>query len=245
MKGKTAIVIGGSRGIGAAAVEMFGRRGAEVVFTYSRKFQRAQQLLKRLCESGATTCLRQLDICDHAAIAHFVAELSAGNTMFDFLVLAAAGGLEPGRGPDYASKINEEAPAALVRGILPRARDGAVIIFLTSHEAHFFGTQPTYEGYAPIAASKHAGEQRLKALAHLMQARGVQLNVISGDIVPETATGKLLEYKDPGLLERRRAAVGQLPSVYDIAERIELLCDRPLNTFGEVSFVWDPVGYTA
>jgi hypothetical protein len=121
----------------------------------------------------------------------------------------------------------------------------ALVFYLTSHEAHFCERHAPHSLYALVAASKYAGEQRLRALKDLVQTRGAQLNVISGDIVPDSATGKLLEYRDPGILERRRALVGTLPTTRDFADRIEALCAQPLPEFAAVSFVWEPFGYPA
>lgn len=245
MRGKNAVVIGGSRGIGAATVEMFGRRGADVTFTYARRLQRGQQLADRLTAmgTGGDVRLKQLDVCDEDSVDRFVAEIQHQNRAIDYLVLAAAGGLEPGRGESYAFEINDAAPAAMVSKLLPHLSGNALIVYLTSHEAHFSGQQTAHSSYAPVARSKHAGEQRLKSMKHAIESHQVYFNVISGDIVPESATGKLLEYKNPGILEHRRTLVGALPTSRDFADRIEELCERPMREFGAVSYVWEPMGY--
>ena len=47
---KTIIVTGGAGGIGKAAVEALSERGANVLFTYLRHEERAQQMIERLAE---------------------------------------------------------------------------------------------------------------------------------------------------------------------------------------------------
>ena len=53
LSGKVALITGGSRGIGAAAVRMFVAAGAHVFFSYEKAKQQAEQLIKEL---GADNC---------------------------------------------------------------------------------------------------------------------------------------------------------------------------------------------
>ena len=44
LAGKAAVITGGSRGIGAAAVKLFAQAGADVVFNYQRNREAAEQV---------------------------------------------------------------------------------------------------------------------------------------------------------------------------------------------------------
>ena len=52
LSGKVALITGGSRGIGAAAVRMFVEAGARVVFNYQKAKEPAEQLVKELGENN-------------------------------------------------------------------------------------------------------------------------------------------------------------------------------------------------
>ena len=54
LKGKTAVVTGGSRGIGRAIVERLAADGAAVVFTYASRGEAAAEVVRAVEESGGT-----------------------------------------------------------------------------------------------------------------------------------------------------------------------------------------------
>jgi len=58
LSGKVALITGGSRGIGAAAVRMFVASGARVLFNYEKSKQQADQLVKELGDDkcAAVSC---------------------------------------------------------------------------------------------------------------------------------------------------------------------------------------------
>ena len=52
LEGKTAIITGGSRGIGKGIVEVFVKHGCNVAFTYNSSAAPAEALAKELSKSG-------------------------------------------------------------------------------------------------------------------------------------------------------------------------------------------------
>jgi 3-oxoacyl-[acyl-carrier protein] reductase len=68
---KRVFITGGSRGLGAACVELFSQRGWEVVFTYHTGAERAQTLCERL---QGVSCL-PLDLSDSLAVYETAKEL--------------------------------------------------------------------------------------------------------------------------------------------------------------------------
>ncbi|WP_230208423.1 SDR family oxidoreductase [Microlunatus sp. Gsoil 973] len=117
-------------------------------------------------------------------------------------------------------RLNRDAQVRLAELAVGAMAGSGRIVFVTSHEAHFFGEHPTLPEYEPVAASKHAGERALRERQSDFTRRGVDLVVVSGDLIDGTITAKLLDRVRPGLIKARRDEAGYLPTVEDFAARV-------------------------
>ena len=68
LTGKSALVTGASRGIGAAIAQRLAKKGAEVAITYSSSSERAQQLVKEIAGSGERAIAIKADAADQNAV---------------------------------------------------------------------------------------------------------------------------------------------------------------------------------
>ncbi|WP_368680832.1 hypothetical protein R1X32_11050 (plasmid) [Rhodococcus opacus] len=98
-----------------------------------------------------------------------------------------------GAEPDYPMRINRDAQLRLVRLALPLMPARARIVFVTSHQAHFYGRKPVPTEYEPIAISTRAGEDALRAMIPELFDHDVDLIVVSGDMIDGTIIVRLLE----------------------------------------------------
>lgn len=236
---RRALIIGGSRGIGAASARRFAQSGWEVGVTYLRHAARAEQVASDLRALTAQAHVFAFDVCCEQSLQMLRGTLDALFGPIDTLVHAASGGLEAGVPQDYADRINRVAPIATAYGLLDKLTVGGSIIFLTSHEAHFHLPGQSYEPYDLIASTKHAGELALHAAAADINRRGAVLKIISADLVEDSYTAKLLERGDPGHTARRREQVGRLPTAEDVADEILWRADDA-SIAGAVSYVFEP-----
>jgi len=146
----------------------------------------------------------------------------------DILVLNASGGMESGMGEDYAMRLNRDAQVNVVEGALPHLAEGARIVFVTSHQAHFIRTTPTMPEYEPVALSKRAGEDALRAKLPEFAASGVEFVVVSGDMIEGTITATLLERANPGAIAARREDAGRLYNVSEFAAEVAAAVAEPI-----------------
>ena len=126
------------------------------------------------------------DLTDSDAVTAMFDTIRAEFGGLDILVLNASGGMESGMADDYAMKLNRDAQLNLLATARPLLAGGARVVFVTSHQAHFFGTAETMPEYVPVARSKRAGEDALRALIPELAAAGIGFVVVSGDIIEGT-----------------------------------------------------------
>ncbi len=144
----------------------------------------------------------------------------------DVLVLNASGGLEQDVDQGYAMRLNRDSQVALAKEALPLMGAGSVIVFVTSHLAHFHGEKEVMPEYEPVAASKKAVEVKLREMSPALEWVGVRLVVVSGDLIDGTITPKLLDRMRPGIINQRREEAGRLPTTEDFAASIILAAGR-------------------
>ncbi|ORV27513.1 short-chain dehydrogenase [Mycolicibacterium conceptionense] len=217
--GGVALVTGASRGIGAEVARKLGAGGLHVLVNYREKAARANGVVDEIRAAGGQASAAGADVCDEAAVNALLADVRERFGTLDVLVLNASGGLERGADPGYAMRLNRDAQLCLATLALPLMPPGARIVFVTSHQAHFYPAKPVPQGYEPIAESKRAGEDALLAAKPQLAERGITLKVVSGDMIDGTIIVRLLQRRDPAAVEARRSRA-VLPSVDEFATEI-------------------------
>jgi NAD(P)-dependent dehydrogenase (short-subunit alcohol dehydrogenase family) len=223
------LVTGGSRGIGAEVARQLARADTHVVVNYREKLARADAVAEAIRSAGGHASTLGADISDEAESARLVDEIKARFGRLDALILNASGGLELGADPGYAMRLNRDAQRRLAALALPLMPVGARIVFVTSHQAHFFPNKAVPKGYTAVAASKRAGETALYAMRSEFERAGVHLTVVSGDMIDGTIIVRLLERRDPGAVDARRTHA-PLPTVSEFAAAITNAVDTSMPT---------------
>lgn len=237
LENKAALVTGASRGIGAAIARTLADRGSDVAINFRSKRPRAEEVARYVRSRGRRALLAQADLIDRRGLERMMREIREAFGKLDVLVLNASGGLEKDRPASYAMDLNLTAQVATLETALPLMPRGGCIVFVTSHWAHFYGRKRVYEAYEPIAASKKAGEDALRAQLPRLAASGLRLAIVSGDMIEGTITPRLLERSEPGLIAARREEAGALPTIEEFALAIvDAAADTALPS-GYVSFV--------
>ena len=94
LKGRTAVVTGGSRGIGGAIVELFAAHGAKVIFCHYRDEVNAAALLDRLKSSNLDAFSIECDVSDEVSVSNMAARVHEIFSHVDILVNCAGIGGE-------------------------------------------------------------------------------------------------------------------------------------------------------
>ncbi len=228
LDGRRALVTGSSRGIGADTVRYFAEAGARVVINFRNKEARAVKLADSIREAGGTAITVGADLTDPASVAAMFDTVKAELGGLDILVLNASGGMESGMAADYAMQLNRDAQVNVLTAALPLLGPGSRIVFVTSHQAHFIRTTPTMPEYEPVALSKRAGEDELRALIPSLTGKGIEFVVVSGDMIEGTITATLLERANPGAISARKDAAGKLYNVSEFAAEVAAAAVDPV-----------------
>lgn len=244
LSGRRALVTGSSRGIGADTVRYFAEAGADVVINYRNKAARAEKLAKELGVHGGRVLVEAADLTSPDSVAAMMADIQEQLGGLDVLVLNASGGMEGGMAEDYALKLNRDAQLNVLDQALPLLSQGSRVVFVTSHQAHFIRTTPTMPEYVPVAESKRAGEDALRARIPELAARGVEFVVVSGDMIEGTITATLLERMNPGAISDRKEAAGRLYNVSEFAAEVAQAAVDTVPT-NNTRYVGDVSGFGA
>ena len=225
--GKRALVTGSSRGIGADTVNYLAEAGASVVVNYRNKEARALKIVDAITADGGQAIAVGADLTDPASVESMFAEAQKAFGGLDILVMNASGGMESGMGEDYAMKLNRDSQLNLLKAALKVLVDGARVVFVTSHQAHFIREVETMPEYVPVALSKRAGEDALRDMIPALTEKGIEFVVVSGDMIEGTVTATLLDRLNPGAIDARKEAVGKLYNVEEFAAEIVKAAEAP------------------
>lgn len=170
-QGKSVLVLGGSRGIGAAIVRRFARDGAAVTFSYAGSRDAAEQLAK---ETGSKAVVA--DSANRDAVIALVRECGP----LDILVANAAIiviGDALDQDPDEIDRlfrINIHAPYhAAVEAARQMPQGGRVIVIGSVN-----GDRMPVAGMASYAMSKSALQGLARGLARDFGPRGITVNIV-------------------------------------------------------------------
>ncbi|BEL12036.1 SDR family oxidoreductase [Actinoplanes sichuanensis] len=215
LHGKTALVTGGSRGIGRAVVERLTADGARVVFTYHSAEAAAAELAAR---TGAEAVR-----CDQADLGTLPAIFEPVADGLDILVNNAAiafakpiAEITPADF-DHVITVNTKFPTFAIQAAVPVLRDGGRIINVSS-----INTAVPAPGGALYSAGKAALEQITKVAARELGPRRITVNTVSPGA---TDTDMLRSVNTPEGLERAAAvtALQRLGTPADVAAVIAFL----------------------
>lgn len=236
LEGTTAIVTGSSRGIGADVAQLLAAQGAAVVVNYRQKAPRANKVVAGIEAAGGKAVAVGADLTTDEGPAALVDAAVSGFGGLDLLVLNASGGMETSMGEDYALRLNRDAQVAMLTAAVEVMPAGSRVVFVTSHQAHFIEKVETMDAYEPVARSKRAGEDALRALIPQLEEKGITLVVVSGDMIEGTVTATLLDRATPGAIEARRQEAGRLYSVAEFAAEIVRMATADVPT-GHTEYV--------
>lgn len=223
--GKTAVVTGGTRGIGRAISIRLAREGAKVFALYGRSRAAADELLGQAAAEGLNIeCLRG-DLTHEGQFAALVAEIREKAPTIDFLVHSAASGVHRAahelslKHLRWTFEVNVFSIHNLITSLIENIPSGGRVIGITSS-----GGVRVIPFYTAVGASKGALEAMFRHYAHEFAARGISVNCVCPGLVLTDAVEHFPDKE--GRIDRAQAStpIGELTVPDDVASTVAFLC---------------------
>jgi 3-oxoacyl-[acyl-carrier protein] reductase len=233
LEGKTALITGGSRGIGAAAVRLFTQAGAKVAFNYQKARSQAEALVKECGEQRCFAIASNLNSPDSARA--LVDEAAKHFGRIDILV--ANHGVWPSEdiaiekmtGEQWRStlSINLDSVFGLVKYAVaqmksqPRAGSsaGGHIVLISSTSG-----QRGEAYHCDYSATKGAIISLTKSLAAELAPAGIYVNCVAPGWVDTDMSKPALEDSSTGAKIRAGIPLGRAGTPEEIAAPVLFLC---------------------
>jgi 3-oxoacyl-[acyl-carrier protein] reductase len=226
LKGKTALVTGGSRGVGAATARMLARAGANVAISYRTRVAAADAVVAELRAAGARSFAVAGDLAEREAVDGLFGRVADEFGRLD--VVVANAGIWPADDVPVAEMtddqwrrtraVNLDAAFFVTRAAARMLADDGRLVLVGSTAG-----QRGEAYHADYAASKGALMSLVKGVAVELAPRGITVNCVApGWIDTEMAA---LPYQGEG---RARIAatipLGRVATAEDVAGPIVFLC---------------------
>jgi 3-oxoacyl-[acyl-carrier protein] reductase len=185
LAGKTALVTGGSRGIGRAAALALGRAGAQVLVHYGRAAKEAEEVAAQIRAAGGRADVVTADLSAPDGPHKLAKQVRAiVGERLDILVanagISKAATIEETTLADFDElfAVNVRAPFFIVQQLLPILADGSSIVFVSSLGAH-----AAVSNLSAYSATKGAIDTIVKHFAFALGPRGIRVNAVAPGIV--------------------------------------------------------------
>lgn len=216
------VVTGGSRGIGAAAVRRFARRGDTVAFLYEKNDEAA----RRVSEETGALALRA-DVADRAAVERAFSALRGVDVLVNCAGIAHYGLISEISGEEWDRlfAVNVKGIYHCVNAALPfmlRKQSGSIV-----NISSMWG-QVGASCEAAYSAAKGAVLALTKALAKELGPSGIRVNAVAPGVVLTDMVKNVSQQTLDALAEE--TPLGRNGSPDELARAIEFLADAPFVT---------------
>jgi len=189
LRGKVALITGGSRGLGAATASALAAHGADIAISYVASTEKAEAVVKTLQAQGVRAIAIKSDQADTAASKPLIDAVMAHFGRLDILVnnaaIAVQGKMVDDPDLDIVNldrqwQINVLGAVATTRAAAPVLSDGGRIIFIGSR----LGSRVPFPGVADYAGTKAAIAGYARGVARELGRRNITVNTIEPGIMP-------------------------------------------------------------
>lgn len=222
LKGKVALVTGGSRGIGAAIAKRLAARGANVAITYAKDATSASVVTKAIEGFGGSAVAIQADAADPAAIRFSVEKAVGALGKLDILVNNAGTAIpKPFEDTtleemDHVIDLNIRGVFVTTQAALKHMNDDGRIIMIGS----CVGERNLTPGLAAYAATKGAVKMFAQSLAREVGSRRITVNNVQPGPIDTDLNPAAGDWSTP---QKAVTALNRYGTVDEVAELVAFI----------------------
>jgi 3-oxoacyl-[acyl-carrier protein] reductase len=226
LRGRTALVTGGSRGIGAAIVRALTEAGVTVAINYRERAAEANMLVKVIGEAGGNAIALPADVSQAAAVAEMVQRVKSELGPIDILINNA--GIAITRGIDDLSEsdfdqtiaVNLKSVFLCTQAVLPmmRSKGWGRIVNISSGAAR---------GAGAIGPHYNASKAGIEGLTRGYAARLVKEGITVNAVAPSLIETDMMKGQDHLV---SRIPLGRFGQADEVAQAVMMLIGNPYMT---------------
>ncbi|QTN39763.1 SDR family oxidoreductase [Cryomorphaceae bacterium] len=231
MSSKTAIITGGSRGLGRDMALNLAKDGVDIIFSYHQNEAKAQEVISEITAMGQKAVAFQFDANDYTSGQAFIKEASDylkkenGNSKFDFLINNAGTGTFNLVSDTTEEQFNEmmnihlKSVYFMTQAALPYLNDGGRIVNISSGLSRF-----SLPGMSAYAVMKGAIEVFTRYLAKELGGRKITANVIAPGAIATDFAGGSNKDEEKAAIISSITALGRVGEAEDVGGTVAFLC---------------------
>lgn len=250
LKGKVALITGGSRGIGRAITLKLAAEGADVIINYFRRRSAAEVTAQEARDKGVIAHTIKANLGDSEKIDRMFNEIEERFGRLDILINNAASGIARSaldldiRGWDWTMDVNAKAFLLCAQRAAKLMKNGGKMVTISS-----LGSRLVMPIYTAVGVSKAALEALTRYLAIELAPKGICVNGVAAAAVETEALKIYTEEQALPQLSWQTTPAGRMVQPEDIANVVAFLCSdesamirgQIITIDGGVSLA--PIGY--
>jgi len=222
---RSALVTGGSRGIGRASALALATRGVDVAISYVQNRAAAEATAAEIEGLGRRAAVLQGDVGDAAATAALADRAVEELGGLTYLVANAANGhfgmldeLTPQQW-DYTMAAHVRPLLILSQRTRPALKEsGGAIVAISS-----LGARRVYDAYSAFGTAKAAIEALVRYLAVELGPDGIRVNCVAGGVVVTDLFKAIPDWETLAKQSAERSPLGTVLGPEDIAEAVAFM----------------------
>jgi len=227
LAGRTALITGGSRGIGKAITLKLASRGADVIINFLRRRSIAEATAEEVRAKGVKAHLIKANVAEPEEIDRMFAEIQDRFGKLDIFINNAASGVAKAaleldvRGWEWTMDINARAFLLCTQRAVKLMPRGGRVVAISS-----LGARLTWPAYSAVGVSKATLEALTRYLAIECAPLGITVNAVAPGAVESEALKLYASQETLSRPDWKQTPAGRMVTPEDIAYLVLFLCSE-------------------